>query len=219
MIWFFVRLICFQLFAILLCAGMTIGTVWMSSIEKIDDAYEREVRSLRLVGIGEDPELRLPVERRAQEFAKAITNFCDRILPDPPPGSNQPRVTSALESGMRQMLNHPWWQKTKPLLRRFLPVAYMRLETYYLISLPLFPLLLIGFMIGQASGKQRIREGYHKRNFLPHYTRYGFGLLRDTTVACTGLVIFPPVVFWVLPVVLISCLMTYLWRAYSIQIV
>lgn len=210
--WFVMRIIAYQAYAILLVTGVTLGTAWIFSVGQIDDAYEREVRSLRSVSIGEDDDKRLPVEVRAQRVASYIRSMVDR----PKSQESHGIVGDGIDETVTGFLNRPAVVNFKTSVLRFLPLGYIRLETYYSITLLLTPFLLIAWLLGTSRSKGLVGEGYHKRNFLPHYLRYSFWFVRDALVAGAGFVLMPAVVWWVLPAFLLSCFMIYVWRAYSI---
>jgi hypothetical protein len=217
--WFFVRVACYQLWVVILCMAVACLTTWLFSIGQIDDAYEREVVAIRKVAVNQSIDKRLPVEVRGQRVAAWVRSQLEGSRSDGAlPGKRDP-ILNGVADTVHGFTTRPWVVNWKTTMLRFIPLAYMRMETYFLISWSLLPLVVIAFTLGTARSKSLIGEGYHKRNFLPHYLRTGFWIIRDTTVACAGFVMFPAVVWWVVPTVLFSCIMVYVWRAYSIQYV
>lgn len=213
MFWLLVRVIAFAGWAVILCLLMALFTLSSYSQVAIDNAYEREVAALRLVSLGQDPLRRLPQEIRGQRVAAWVSGKLDDVHQfDPAPTRSSNGIADALTH-----LPLDWWERFKPKLKRFAPVAWIRLETYLTLYLTCLPLYFCAFLLGEHLARKKIREGVHKRNIFPIWIRRFLWFIRDASVACTGLVIFLPVVWWVVPSIIMSCAVLVLWRAYSIQ--
>lgn len=210
--WLIVRMIGFSGWVVILCLALSLLTVKNYTQLEIDDAYEREVKAIRIFSIGLDPDKRLPCERRGQVVSTWLGDKIDLIKMSQPSGRVAQSVTSAVEN-----VPTSWWDETKPRLKRFLPLAWIRVETYLVMYLTCIWLFFFAFLIGEHFARKKIRSGVHKRNVLPIWIRAILWLIRDISVACTGIVIFPPVVYWIIPNLLICSITVMLWRAYSIQ--
>lgn len=210
--WLIVRMIAFCGFTCLLCLIFALATVSFYTHNEIDAAYEREITAIRQFSIGLDPERRLPCERRGVYVGNWLGDVIDSI------GRKRPgsRASDGVAESWYIFANH-WWDRTAPKLKRFVPLAYIRLETYQTIYLTCVGLYLFAYLLGEHYARIKIRSGVHKRSTLPAWIRYFLTLLSHLWVACTGIVTFLPVVYWVIPSVLLSCCIVGLWRAYSIQ--
>jgi hypothetical protein len=211
-LWLFVKLIAFSGFTVILCLVFAIGTVSYFSHEDIDRAYEREVAAIRKFSIGLDPERRLPCERRGVYIGNYVGNAIDAIGRQRPPS----RVSDAVDKSWYVLANE-WWEDTKPKLKRFMPLAYIRIETYQTIYLTSLGLYLFAYFLGEHYARIKIRAGVHKTSSKPAWILFLLRTMASLSVACTGIVTFLPVVYWVIPGVLLSCLIVSYWRAHSIQ--
>jgi hypothetical protein len=210
--WFLLRIIAFVGWAVLLCLVMALATASFFSDVEIDNAYEREIKSIRLVSYGLDPERRLPCERRAILVANYLGDKIDSIGRSRP----QSRASDGFVVGWYVAV-YQWWDKSRPKIKRVLPLCYIRLETYTIITLTCVLFYAFAFYLGEHFAREKIRSGVHKRNVLPAWIRLGLNAVRNIAVACMGLVYCLPVVYWIIPMMVLSATIIVLWRANSIQ--
>ena len=209
------RILVFSLWVILLGTLVAALTTWRHDLPVIDAAYEREVTAMRLVSIGEADDRRLPSERRAQVVTGWIVKQIDAIGTPKTTG----RFTQGLQEGIQAMDPDDFWAHTyKPRLKRFLPIFYLRIETYLIAYVTLFPLFAICFLWGMHHGRLMMRSGVHKRNWPAQAMMWLLRSCNLIAVGATGFVFAPPVVYWMVPSFLVAAVIIVLWRSYHIEL-
>lgn len=208
------RILIFSLWVILIGSVVACLTTWQHDLPAIDTAYEREVSAMRMVSIGESDDERLPAERRAQAVTAWVAKQIDGIRAPKDGG----RVGDGIRSGLDAADPKNFWSHTfKPRLKRFLPIFYLRVETYLLAYATLFPLFAVCFFWGMYYGRKKMRAGVHKRNWPVIILMWMLRTINIVGVGATGFVLAPPVVYWMVPSFLLGCVILVIWRAFHIE--
>lgn len=225
---------------------MALCTLGRFDVTEIDVAYEREVRSLRWVSLGVADDQPLGIERRAQAVGKEVGLFLegrtilrdemktptasDQALPEslsktdpaqeklvPVPASG--RMAAGITQGVATSTIGRWWiGEMRPRLKRFIPLLYVRMEVFFLAYVGGMTLVILTFFAGEYFSRQFIREGKHKKNYWVDWIKNGLRTVLYVCIASAGLVSMPPVVWWIIPCVLMSLAILVLVRAYTIEI-
>jgi len=208
------RILVFSLWVILIGSVVACATTWQYDLPAIDEAYEREVKALRWFSIGEKEDEPLPAERRARVVTSWVAQKIDDIrLPE---GGG--RMGKGMAAGVRAADPNDFWAHTfKPRLKRFLPIFYLRVETYLWAYMTLFPLFLVCYFWGAYYGRIKMRSGVHKRNWPVQVLMWFLRTMNIAAVGATGFVLAPPVMYWMLPSFLIACVVVIMWRSYHIE--
>ena len=112
-----------------------------------------------------------------------------------------------------------WWhQVAKPRMQRFLPVLYMRVETYSLMYVVAIPLLVLCFFLREYIARRRILAARGKKNQVVNWLQWSLSTINTVLAACAGLVIFPPVVLWIVPSLLLCGVIAVLIRANFVEL-
>jgi hypothetical protein len=215
MVWLLIRIIGFLGGVVVVSGAVASATCWLYDFKSIDAAYEREVSANRAVAIGIPTDARLPIETRAIVVSTAICTYLDSIHWPFADG----RMGRTVEAGAAHIDKADWFHQTfSPRMRRFMPVWYMRIETYGVVYLTCVGFIYLAYFIGQYSARKKIREGVHKRYVVAMAISWALRALLWVGVMATGWVACPAVIWWILPSLILSGVVIAVWRANMVEL-
>jgi len=213
--WLTLKVVVFEAIIVFFSTVMMLFTTWRYEVIDIDAAYQREVIAMRMVSIREQIDERLPVERRAAAVSDAIIEFLDQIrLP-----TSSSRYITGLLHGSEHLDPGEWWHTiAKPRMARFLPTLYMRVETYSVVYWFSLPLLILAYFWGEYFARRKILEARSKKNQVVAFFKWCLRGLNVVLASCAGLVVFPPVAYWIVPSLLLAGTIAMLVRANHVEL-
>ena len=215
MLWLFGRVLVFAAGVVCFSVAMTLLTAWRFDLVGLDAAYTAEVRAMRVMSIGEADDEMLPCERRAQFVGEWIAKRVEELRPPP----SDSRTINGILQGAAKLDPGPWFHDVfKPRGLRFLPTLYLRIETYAFIYWLSLPMLILAYHLGAYYARLRTLEAGAKKEQVVNALKWVLRMLNFGLVACAGLVVFPPVAYWVVPSLLLAGLVVVAIRANHIEL-
>ncbi|MDA3961230.1 MAG: hypothetical protein PF961_10605 [Planctomycetota bacterium] len=209
------RLVVFFLWVTMVSALVAVLTAGFTSVERIDQAYVREVRAMRWLGPGVSEEKRIGPERRGLAAGNWIADQIDAIaLPN---GGS--RLGDGVREGVRRTGLRAWWQRQRPHVNAFLPTLVMRLEAFFVSMALACPLLISCYFVGEFLGRKAMAAGELKRESTVNAWKWGFRSVVQAMAIAAGLVVAPPVAWWIVPGIAVLGLCAVQVRRYFPEIV
>jgi len=211
------RLLVFLAWLSLVSLTTAACTSWIWPYEVIAESQLHEMQALRAVGMkSREVDIHLVAMK---DRAVNVQRYVERTLGEAANGDRiKSQVIKNAVDWIQQQLPREWWEtKGRPHFTAYMQTWTIRMEIFMTVFLITMPLHLVSFWVGEYWSRKKIREGAHKRNST---IRAGLWLLRATNTMgamLIGIVVAPPVVYWLAFFVIATIAITTLLRAYWIE--